>query len=319
MVQSIPFFDKVSPLLCLTSAIVTIAMMMRNNELVPVLAAGISSLRVVRPIIFAALLLTIGTAVSRELLLPQFLGDLQKDPTRYSEDEGTEINVAIDYQSRIRIQGQKAFFEDSRISSPNFRLSKELSVYGKDLTAKDAFYLPKNEDHPAGYLMKNVHQPQELLHSSSLTFEGRTIVITPRDADWLEPTDCFVVSGVPFDYLAANEMWRGYAATWDYISAMREQSLNLGKDIESVIHTRIVQPFLDITLLFLGLPIILKKGDRNVFKALGIVALIVILFLLVQFSSVFFGRNSEMPILGAWFPLFLFVPIAVKLYMSVDQ
>lgn len=319
MVQSIPFFDKISPLLCLTSAIVTIAMMMRNNELVPVLAAGVSSLRVVRPIIFAVFLLTIGTTVSREVLLPQFLGDLQADPSKYTEDDGTEINAAVDYQSRIRIQGKKAYFVDSRISSPNFKLSKALSVYGKELTAENAFYLPKDATHPAGYLMKNVQQPQELLSSPTLTFEERPIVITPQDADWLEPTDCFVISGVPFNYLAANEMWRSYASTWDYISAMRGQSLYLGRDIETMVHTRIVQPFLDMTLLFLGLPIILKKGDRNVFKALGIVALIVILFLFVQFSAIFFGRNSDMPILGAWFPLFLFVPIAVKLYMNVEQ
>ena len=319
-IQALPFFDKISPLLCLTSAIITIAMLMRNNELVPVLSAGIPYLRVIRPIIFAVLFLTLGTAISREFLLPQFLDDLQKDPANYAEDAGTEVNAATDYQSRIQIHGDRAFFADKRISEPTISLlDKTLSVHGKRISAQNAYYVPKNEEHPAGYLLKEVQKPTTLLTDSSLTLDGKTIIYTPKDATWLAADECFVVCNIPFGYLATNETWRGYASTWEFVSAIRSQSLDLGNDIDSVIHSRVTQPFLDMTLLFLGLPIILRRSDRNVFKALGIVALLVAFFLLVQYGSLFFGRNSEMPVLGAWFPLMLFVPIAIYQYRTIDQ
>ena len=321
LVQSLPFFDKISPVLCLTSAIITVAMLMRNNELAPILAAGIPYLRVIKPIIFAVFFLTIGTAVSRELLLPRFLDVLQKDPAKYTQDPGTEVNAATDYQSYVQIHGERAYSAEKRILSPTIVLrSKPLAVHGKNITAENAYFLPKTEKHPAGCLLKAVHQPKELLTSPSLTLEdGQKVVITPKDAPWLAEDECFVVCNIPFGYLATNETWRGYASTWEYIMAIRHQSLDLGRDIDSVIHSRVTQPFLDMTLLFIGLPIILRRGDRNVFKALGIVALLVGFFMLIQSASQFFGRNSDMPILGTWFPLFLFVPIAVYLYRSIDQ
>ena len=322
MVQSLPFFDKISPVLCLTSAIITIAMFMRNNELVPVLAAGIPYLRVIKPIIFAVFFLTLGTAISREFLLPHFLDVLQKDPAKYTQDFGTEVNAATDHQSGIQIYGERAYSAEKRLFSPTIvLLNKSLTIHGKNISAGNAYFLPKTEKHPAGYLLKEIQQPKELLTSPSLVLEegGQTIIITPKDAPWLAEDECFVVSNIPFGYLATNEAWRGYASTWEYIMAIRHQSLDLGKDIDSVIHSRVTQPFLDMTLLFIGLPIILRRGDRNVFKALGIVALLVGFFMLIQFTSLFFGRNSEMPILGAWFPLFLFVPIAVYLYRNIDK
>jgi len=321
LVQSLPFFDKISPALCLASAITTIAMLMRHNELAPILAAGIPYLRVIKPIIFAALFLTLGAAVSREFLLPRFLDVLQKDPAKYTQDFGTEVNAATDYQSRILIQGEQAYSDEKRIFFPTIVLqNKSLTIHGKNITAENAYSLPKTDKHPAGYLLKEVHRPKELLTSPSLKLEnGQMVVYTPKDAPWLAEDECFVVSSIPFGYLATNETWRGYASTWEYIMAIRNQSLDLGKDIDSVIHGRITQPFLDMTLLFIGLPVILRRGDRNVFKALGIVALLVGFFMLVQYASLFFGRNSDMPVLGAWFPLLLFVPIAVYLYRNIDR
>lgn len=320
MIQSLPFFDKISALLCLTSAMITIAIMMKHNEIVPICAAGISQVRVIKPIVYAAVVLTLGTAVVREIVLPLYLGDLLKDPGQYASGEGGEINAATDYHSRLRIQGGKSVYGEGRILTPTITLlDKSLMSYGKTLSAEEAIFQAAENDRPAGYLLKNVDKPKELLESPSLQIEGNPIIITPKDAAWLNPKDCFIVSRIPFSYIASNEAWTQYASTFEFIHAIRDRSLDIGKNIESTIHTRIVQPFLDLTLLFLGLPIILRRGDRNVFKAMGIVALVVFAFLLVQYSSLFLGRNSDMPVLGAWFPLMLFVPIAVFLYRKINE
>ena len=47
------------------------------------------------------------------------------------------------------------------------------------------------------------------------------------------------------------------------------------------IHARIVQPLLDMTLLFLGLPLVVTRESRNVFVAMGICMVVTTAFTLV--------------------------------------
>ena len=51
---------------------------------------------------------------------------------------------------------------------------------------------------------------------------------------------------------------------------MRNPSLNFQSDVRVEIHARLVRPLLDMTLLFLGLPLIVARESRNVFIAMGI-------------------------------------------------
>ena len=51
---------------------------------------------------------------------------------------------------------------------------------------------------------------------------------------------------------------------------MRNPSLDYGADVRVAIHGRIVKPLLDMTLLFLGLPLVVTRESRNVFIAMGL-------------------------------------------------
>src|SRR4051812_33250845 len=64
-------FDRLSEMIVLLAAMFTIALVQRNNELLPQLSAGVSTQRVVRPVLFAACgMLTLAT-LNQELLIPQ--------------------------------------------------------------------------------------------------------------------------------------------------------------------------------------------------------------------------------------------------------
>ena len=63
-------FDRLCEAIALLAAVFTIAWMQRNNELLPLLSAGVSTRRVVMPVLVAAIA-TLGlSAVNQELLLP---------------------------------------------------------------------------------------------------------------------------------------------------------------------------------------------------------------------------------------------------------
>jgi lipopolysaccharide export system permease protein len=105
-----------------------------------------------------------------------------------------------------------------------------------------------------------------------------------------------------------------YASTLELIQAARNHSLDVGNSIYTMIHARMLQPILDVSLLFLGLPMILTYGGRNVFKPMGISGVMILAFLAVSQGCQFLGSNAEMPVLGAWLPLIIFGPIAVNQY-----
>ena len=77
------------------------------------------------------------------------------------------------------------------------------------------------------------------------------------------------------------------------------------------IHSRFVRPLLDITLLFLGLPLVLK-GQRNIFISIGLCILVISAFMLVVVGAQYLGSAYLIsPAFAAWLPLMIFAPTAV--------
>lgn len=313
--KSIPIVLLLGSVLSLIAAMVTVAMLMRNNEFVPMQAAGISTLRIIRPLIIAVFCLTALFCVMRECLLPNIQDRILMEASDYATNKGTLLNVAIDNETNISIQGDRFFRSEKRIHKPEFVFPRTIVKQSLRLTGESAFYRTATKLCPAGYLLTGVHD-RHVLQSPSIMWNDKPVLMTPMDVNYLEPDQCFVVTNVPFESLASRDAWQ-YASIWTLISAARNKSLDVGPSIHANIHSRLTQPILDITLLFLGLPMLLLCGDRNIFKAMGLSGLIMIVFLLVCYACKFAGANSSMPILGAWLPLMIFVPIAVNRFVQL--
>ena len=158
-------------------------------------------------------------------------------------------------------------------------------------------------------------KPKNLAKQPSLVLEGKPLVIMPRDAaDWLKPNQCFLVSDVPFEQLNGGRTFRSFASTVQLIKSLRNDSLSVDPGIRVAIHSRIVQPLLDITLLFLGLPLVAVRNSRNIFLATGMCMGVVTVFLLMVIGFQQLGSMEDTivsPALAAWLPLMIFVPAAV--------
>ena len=315
--KSIPLVLLLGSVLSLVAAMVTVAMLMRNNEFVPIQAAGISTLRIIRPLIVAVFCLTALFSLMREFLLPNVQDQIAMAASDYAENKGTLLNVTVDKEANIRILGDRVFRSEKRISEPEFVFLRTAARQELRLTGESAFYKPAAKSRGAGYLLTGV-QDRHVVQISSIMREDKPILLTPADTDDLEPDQCFVVTNIPFESLASRDAWR-YASLWTLISAARNKSLDVGASIHADIHSRLTQPVLDMTLLFLGLPVLLFCGDRNVFKAMGLSGLILMVFLLVCYACQFAGANSGMPVLGAWLPMMIFVPIAVNQCLLLQE
>jgi lipopolysaccharide export system permease protein len=320
--QSIFFFDRTSSLLVLMSAMFTVAWIQRHNEMTALMAAGISRIRIVAPVLVAAAVVTAAAAANREAIMPRFKDQLAQRPADLQDDAVDDLSLQRDYQTDILFQGRAAYANQSRIEKPDFLLPPTLSEYGSRLSADDAYYRPPSGNRPGGYLLCGVREPKNLAKKASLKLEGSPVIITPRDADWLGPQQCFVVSEVTFAQLNGGRGFRIFASTAELIRALRNRAMDYGADIRVTIHARIVQPLLDLTLLFLGLPLVVSRESRNVFMAIGLCIGVVGLFLAVVIGCQQLGASGLPgfpPALAAWTPLMIFVPAAVGSAESMLQ
>ena len=315
--KSIPIVMLLGSVLSLVAAMVTVAMLMRNNEFVPMQAAGISTQRVVQPLIIAVFCTTALFCVMREGLLPNIQDRVVMEAADFAENRGMPLNVARDKETDITIHGDRVFWSEKRISEPEFVLPRAITRQQLRLSGESAFHKPATKSRPAGYLLTGA-QDRHILQSPTIMWGERPILITPVDANFLEPDQCFVVTNVPFESLASRDAWQ-YASVVSLISAARNKSLDVGNSMHATIHSRLTQPVLDMTLLFLGLPVLLVRGGRNVFKAIGLSSLLLFSFLLVCYVSQFAGANIGMPVLGAWLPMMIFVPLAVNQFFRLKE
>lgn len=318
--RSLAFFDWMSGTLALIAAMFTVTWIQRHHEMTALMAAGISRLRVLRPVLIAAVCVSFLAVANRELVIPKTRQQLATDSKNLGGQQEVEMQPRFDSQSDILLGGETIIFAEKKINRPNFVLPLDLDRYGRQLTAAEARYLPAREGLDGGYLLSGLTSPRLLLTEHSLALNGKPIVITPKDADWLGPNDVFVVSGVSFEFLSAGSTWRDYASTRELIHELRSPSTDLGADVRYAIHSRFLQPFLDTTLLFLGLPLVVSRGNRNPYFAIGLCVGVVALFMVVRLGCQSLCLTGWLqPPLAAWLPLMIFAPAAVILSNSLRQ
>ncbi len=316
--RALSFFDSTSPIVTLIAAMFTVTWIQRHNELTALEAAGIPKSRVIKPLIATAIVIIGLKVANRELVIPisTVRQNLSHNAQNLGGSRGKQLIPRYDYETGVLLRASdQVYGDEKRIHKPDFQMPAGLDRYGPRVVAENAFYQPPEGDRPGGYLMAGVTQPVDLDQRKSLGLgDGPPVLLTPRDYDWLKPGQCFVASDVGFEYLAADSNWRQLSSTWELIRGLRNRSLDYGAGERMAIHSRIVQPVLDLTLLFLGLPLVLSRSNRNVFMAIGLCLALVVAFMLVVLGCRFLGASYLLePSLAAWLPLMIFVPCAVAI------
>ncbi len=316
--QPILFFDRLGGLLALVSAMFTISWIQRHNEMTALMAAGVSRIRVLKPIIAAVAVVSLLAAVNRETLIPRYRSQLQRRPQDPAGDQPQALESRYDGRTMVLLGGKATFANKKRIKEPCFQMRSPLDTHGRQITADNAYYQPPAGDRPGGYLLDGVTKPKNLGARPSLLLKGEPVLITACDRpEWLKRNQCFLVSDVDFEHLVGGTNLQQMSSLGELIRGLKNPSLDYGASERVAIHARLVQPLLDLTLLFLGLPLVVTRESRNVFVAMGLAMVVTTLFSGVVLGAQFLGGISygffSTHSLAAWFPLMIFVPVAVWL------
>jgi lipopolysaccharide export system permease protein len=330
--RSLEIFERTGGILAMLAAMFTVTWLSRHQEMTALLAAGISKVRVLKPLLLMTIVVSLLGVLNRELMIPQVRDELMHDTKDLSGQALRNLEARLDSQTNILLSGEKVVLAERQITNPNFVLPGNLSRYGKQLTAKNAYHQNATDDHPAGFLLDDIISPPHICAQPSLRkseelgagnaeqgarskereTRGETVIITPLDAKWLQPNQLFVVSAMPFTVLASGSQWYNYASTNELIVQLDNPSTDLGADVRVALHTRLLQPLMDVTLVMLGLPLMFSRSSRNIFLSIGICVLAALAFTAVAIACQSLGGIGLMsPALAAWLPLMMFIPLAV--------
>lgn len=309
---TLSIFERLSGLLALMALLFVITWIYRTNEFTALMAAGVTKRRVVRPLLIASACVIGVAALSREFWIPLYQDRLDRRPQDLAGDLPRPIRPTPDRALGIHFNGRHLLASKKEVVEPLVRIhAGPLSSLGRQLSARVAVATPASAEHPAGYWFKGVSAPREIDGVSSVVdSQGQPLLLTRKEAPWLGPGECFLVSQTDFDALRGGTSWKQYASTSELIHHLRRGEAPSVDDLRVQIHSRFLRPFIDWTVLLLGLPIVLTRPDRHMFWVAGVCILMVGGFTVVVMALNAAGSSGYLlsPVLATWLPLILILP-----------
>ncbi|HET6323069.1 MAG TPA: LptF/LptG family permease [Planctomycetaceae bacterium] len=296
--QSTQFLDMCGPILTVVDAMVVFALLVRNSELHPILAAGVPAWRLLVPITLSTALVNGLMCVNQELLIPRLAGVLS--PGRDALFKGAiEIEPLTDPSSGIYINGQELSLNPQLIKNAEFVLpAPEIALAPTSIRAGQALYMHGTANHAAGWLLKNVDKPFARL---ALTAEGGQHVKALEG----EPKDIFIVSDLPFDQLFNRLQSSKLLSTAELVYRLRSPAFGQATArIAQTLHARLVRPLANLLAMLVSIPLILRKESRGLIANMAIACGVLAALLGISEGSAFCGQSGMlMPELSAWLPV----------------
>ena len=305
-------YDKSAGILILISAVFAVSLLQRRREMTAMEAAGLTKLRILRPIFVLAFILIGLTIVNREILIPHLKMQLVQTPQSWGDTGNTDMSLQTD-ANNITIQGDQFSFADQRIENIQIELPASVTPATAPLRAKSGFLREANEWRPAGIRLNVVTSSMAALSDSIKDANGELVVYTPANHRWLTERDLFVRCDFSRDQIAFGKSMEQYQSTAELVESANKPKRWATRDQYVNIHSRLIRPILDLTLLMLGLPMVIGGIERNVFISAGICFGIVGLVQLTAIVCYSLGASSLIrpAALAAWAPVLLYVPAAV--------
>ncbi len=305
------YYDQMSEAVVLLAAAFTIAWMQRNNELVPLLSAGVSTRRVIRPILFTAFLtLGIGLA-NQEFLIPRIAKQLMSERDDFKGEKPVLVQGAYE-PNGIHIEGEVASRAEGMVVRKVYVVIPE-SLAGTliNLSAKEGRYFPPGEGRlRGGWLLTETTpaEPPELKDWNQ-----------PEILEMIDPGKFFLhTQEVDFDAVTRTRNWYAFASTLRLKDELQKPDTTRMAAMAVLFHSRLTRPILGAILILMGLSVILRDQNRNVFLSAGLCLVLCAIFFAALFSCKFLGDNEYVaPALAAWLPVITFGPFALVQFEAV--
>lgn len=313
--QSTIFFDLIASMMAVMAVTVTLALLLKQGELHPLLAAGISVYRLILPMMVGTAVITLLVLVNREYLIPR-IAHLIQAPRSIDGRVEQPVEPIYDRVSRIHITGKNLLPKHQMLEDAEIILkAKDVADQLTTLRAKQAKYLRElkgSNAHPSGWLLK---APSPAFSDLRLTEHGKKVVHDIKGGD------VFVVTDISFDQLSSRSRNASYSSTMELYrrirnpafgqASVRGQTLNL--------HMRLTQPFVNLCAALLAVPLILRKESYRLIVNVAICSLVLGAMYLIMQGGYYLGRANMIDVaLAAWIPVITCGSLTVWMFGSAQ-
>jgi lipopolysaccharide export system permease protein len=306
--QLVLIFDRLCGVIVLLAAMFTITWLQRNNELLPLLSAGVPTRRVLRPIAVGTLIMVALNWANREFLIPQVAEELQ-NPASDPRGEGVLVVNGAYEPNFILITGAQAVRQSLLVRNFTCTVPERVAGALTTIRAQEARYVPRQEGVPlsGGWLLTEAETSPPL---SLTSHQWRDNVL-----EVLDPGKYFLrTERVDFDMVTRTRSWYTYASVWDIVGEMERTEGGRLAPLAVQIHLRLTLPILTFIMVLMGLAIILRDQCRNVFLNAGMCLIMAAAFYASCYLAKYLGEHEYLsPTLAAWLPVFGFGPLALAM------
>jgi len=293
------YFRDFAGMITVVAAAFSLGKMVESNELVAVMASGVSLKRVITPIVVLSILFTAVLVVDQELIIPPLSDKLVRSQDAIPGQESYDVWFIGDDNGSL-ICSQRFDVKTATLHKPTIitRRKKPGSVIWEvtgRITADKAVY----ESKTGKWVLVNGRYTEKGSNKPVQSISSYTTNITPRD--------------IPVRRKSRNKtLLSSHQLT---ILAKQDTKIRDLAQIYSQKHFRVSEPIINFIMLMISLPILVCRDPKAMKSAVMISfaltgACFVTTFVCKMLATeVVFDR--VMPELWAWLPIFIFLPVAL--------
>ncbi|MSR57159.1 MAG: LptF/LptG family permease [Planctomycetaceae bacterium] len=293
------FFGVIGGTLEVIAAMVALALVQKHGELNPILSAGISTFRLMRPLVVGALLVNGVIFLNQELVIPRIALELQMSAGART-DVSYYCEPVMDFETQIMITAKKLNLTEQTIEEAEFSLSLRVSEKLTTISAKKATPIPAKGRRRGGWLLEGSSQRFDLL---PLTDLGKKIIRPGKTNEEL-----IILTDVGFDRLYNKDKHYEYISTWELMRRIRNPSFS-HRSIRShslYLHTRLTKPLLNLIVVGVGVPFVVRKESVSLLTNLAICGGVMGAMFAVNELFQYLGKVSLLsPEVAVWAPIII--------------
>jgi lipopolysaccharide export system permease protein len=298
-------FVQTAPVAVLLSTLFVFANFNRHQELVAMKAAGLSIWKILQPLLFMGILISIATFAVNESMVPQaaFKTAKVKEET---------------------IEGKRKQNQPKKIN--------DVTIFGRG----NRMYYARRYDP----VKKELDELIILKHNQSMVLESKTMVQKAvwTGANWLaenyvkytlDPSGQVIgqpevyaettldIEEKPGDFLVKSEFrseFMSYKQLKDYLDKMAGGNKRALRRLLVDLHYKLAFPFISFVIILIGVPFAMSNQRGKAFAGIGMSIAFVLLYYAVNAISIALGKGGTLPpIVAAWLANIFFACLGISL------
>jgi lipopolysaccharide export LptBFGC system permease protein LptF len=299
---NLPFlYLQVAPFVTLVASLFTVSKLLKHNEVVAALGAGVSAQRLLAPIVVLALLAGAGAFQLRETLAGSVVD--KRDMLRFVLEE-REHDPSYKHLFLKDLSGSVVHLEEFR---PATGWPPRAEIKDLHATLLSVAQWVQVEADGAAYVRRAGVDGWELDNGARVEVSGRTPV------EMLE--------GFDFTPALAMTFARAHQSPLEVSHAEAREMAR--RDPDNVVYQTLLQyhvtfPLANLVLVLVGMPLLMRHDRRRVAASLGAACMLCILFFAADLVFRNLGLQDSLdPRFAVWMPVLLFGSLGIVLFDSM--